>query len=203
MLTKVGYSNVTTPTPMVTDTNFHHVAVTKTGSAVTFYVDGLAQTVGAYDPGFVFNGTSAIGARGTDYATSFLGTIDEVSVYNRALSGSEVQSIYNAGSNGKCVVTVTSLCVTPPVGLVGWWPGEGNAFDVVGGNNAFQTNGITYAPGEVGEAFVFDGTTSSITVPGSASLNVQNLTIETWIFPPTSASAGRFLNMRMRPGRVH
>ena len=102
ILTKVGYSYVAS-TMAVTDTNnFHHVAVTKTGSTVAFYLDGVAESVGAYDPGFVFNGPAAIGARGGDFVGSFFGAIDEVAVYNRALSASEIQSIYNAGTAGKC-----------------------------------------------------------------------------------------------------
>jgi len=32
----------------------------------------------------------------------FHGMIDEVSIYNRALSASEIQSVYYAGSSGKC-----------------------------------------------------------------------------------------------------
>ena len=36
------------------------------------------------------------------YPRFYLGKIDEVSMYNRALSGDEVFSIYDAGSNGKC-----------------------------------------------------------------------------------------------------
>ena len=32
----------------------------------------------------------------------FIGAIDEVSFYNRALSGPEIQAIYNAGVTGKC-----------------------------------------------------------------------------------------------------
>ena len=31
------------------------------------------------------------------------GLMDELSIYNRALSQSEIQAIYNAGSGGKCV----------------------------------------------------------------------------------------------------
>jgi len=73
LLGKIGYSSVS-PSFAVTDTNqFHHVAVTKTGSTVVFYLDGLAQAVGPYDPGFVFDGPGgfmAIGARGHDLVGS-------------------------------------------------------------------------------------------------------------------------------------
>jgi hypothetical protein len=40
-----------------------------------------------------------------------IGGLDEVSVYNRALSASEIQAIYGAGSAGKCTTTTPS----PPV----------------------------------------------------------------------------------------
>ena len=51
---------------------------------------------------FNFDTDIAIGARGDTLANSFLGSIDELSVYNRALSQSEIQGIYNAGSGSKC-----------------------------------------------------------------------------------------------------
>jgi len=86
----------------ITDTSFHHVAVTKTGGSVVFYVDGIAYPAPSYDPGFSFTSQAAIGARGDNSGNSFLGLIDEVAVFNRALAASEIQSIYNAGSSGKC-----------------------------------------------------------------------------------------------------
>src|SRR4030095_4580384 len=99
IFTKVGYSDVYS-SRSITDTNFHHVAVTKSGSPVILYLDGFAEAVGPYDPGFVFDGPMAIGARGGDLFNSFLGLIDEMSIYNRALSNAEVQAIYYAASAG-------------------------------------------------------------------------------------------------------
>src|SRR5207249_3535179 len=32
-------------------------------------------------------------------------------------------------------------CAPPPAGLVSWWPGDGNADDIVGGNNGSLQNG--------------------------------------------------------------
>jgi hypothetical protein len=48
----------------------------------------------------------------------FNGLIDEVSFFNRALSGAEIQSIYNAGSAGKCIVP---FITSQPRGQVGYW----------------------------------------------------------------------------------
>jgi hypothetical protein len=48
----------------------------------------------------------------------YKGVIDELSVYSRALTASEVQSIYAAGSAGKCKPTST-LAMSPGAGLAG------------------------------------------------------------------------------------
>ncbi|MBI3853371.1 MAG: immunoglobulin domain-containing protein [Verrucomicrobia bacterium] len=100
-LSKVGISQVTSGA-QVTDTNFHHVAVTKTGNTVVFYVDGAAFAAAAFASVFSFTSGAAIGALGGNSANSFLGLIDEIDVFNRALSASEVLAIYNAGATGKC-----------------------------------------------------------------------------------------------------
>jgi len=81
MLTQVGVGNVTSPT-LITDLNFHHVAVTKSGSTVIFYVDGVAQAPVTYNPSFTFNTPAAIGAQGNDLTSGFIGVIDELAVYN-------------------------------------------------------------------------------------------------------------------------
>ena len=47
-------------------------------------------------------------------------------------------------------------CASPPAGLVAWWPGNGNADDIVGGNNGTLTNGAGFINGEVGQAFNFN-----------------------------------------------
>src|SRR5215510_3027752 len=51
------------------------------------------------------------------------------------------------------VVVAAPTCVPPPSGLVGWWPGDGNANDIVGGDNGTLQGCATFAPGEVGLAF--------------------------------------------------
>jgi len=96
VLTKTGI-NDTKPDIMITDTSFHHVAVTKSGSTVVFYVDGTAYSAPAYNPGFEFLTVAAIGARGDNLDNSFVGLIDEVAVYNRALSPAEIREDFEAG----------------------------------------------------------------------------------------------------------
>src|SRR5207244_2278071 len=82
-LSRVGISEVLGQS--ITDMIFHHVAVTKNGTSVVFYLDGVAYTAPAFSDTFTFSSPPAIGARGDTLQNSFIGLIDEVSVYNRAL----------------------------------------------------------------------------------------------------------------------
>src|SRR5205807_7504908 len=84
-LTRVDIDNVAT-TVAVTDTNLHHIAVVKTGTSVVFYIDGIPYPAAAYGSSFTFTTPAAIGARGDTLADSFLGMIDEISIYSRSLS---------------------------------------------------------------------------------------------------------------------
>jgi hypothetical protein len=56
-------------------------------------------------------------------------------------------------------------CVNAPAGLVAWWPGDGNALDIVGGNNGTPVGGVTFTNGEVGQAFSFDGSSGYVALP--------------------------------------
>jgi hypothetical protein len=126
VLDKLFYNEMPMANRVVTGTNWHHVAVTKSASTVMFYCDGVAYPAPApYDPGFTFTTFPLVGVRGSDYLASFLGTIDEVSIYNRALSGSEIRAIHGAGSSAKCPGRVApsilsrSVNQTAPLGASG------------------------------------------------------------------------------------
>ena len=73
-------------------------------------------------------------------------------------------------------------CVEPPSQLVSWWPGDGDADDIVGDNQGTLHNGVTFAVGVVGQAFSFDGVDDFVSVPHEASQNIREaLTIDAWI----------------------
>jgi hypothetical protein len=104
----VGQSLITAP---ITPGVWHHVVATRDSSdAIKLYVDGIS--VGSV----VRQATKAQSTSESQFALGlwtdqnseyFSGLIDEASAYNRALDASEVQAIFNAGSDGKC------LSVTP------------------------------------------------------------------------------------------
>jgi Concanavalin A-like lectin/glucanases superfamily/Carboxypeptidase regulatory-like domain len=118
----------------------------------------------------------------------FDGGIDEISIYDRTLSVSEIQTIFNAGTVGKCKPTAT----VSPSGQVGWWSGDGSANDMAGTNNGTLQSGAGFAVGKVGQAFQFDNTANqAVSVPDSAALDLTNaVTIETWVSPQQVGGAG-------------
>ncbi len=72
-------------------------------------------------------------------------------------------------------------CRTAPSNQVGWWPGDGNANDIVGGNHGTLSRGATFTPGVVGQAFSFNGSGAMVSIPDSPLLNIrQNLTVASW-----------------------
>ena len=120
--------------PTITDTNFHHVAVAKAGSSITFYLDGVAYPVSNYTTTFSFTTSLTIGCN-SDGSSGFLGTIDELSVYNRSLSTTEIQTIYSSASGGKCVTPFPAFVVTPPASQTA----------TVGSSATFSSGGWRYA----------------------------------------------------------
>ncbi len=63
--------------PSITDTNWHHVALTMTNGTVIFYLDGVASAPSTYNVTFTFTGGPAIGFRPDNKDNSFYGAIDE------------------------------------------------------------------------------------------------------------------------------
>jgi Concanavalin A-like lectin/glucanases superfamily len=74
-------------------------------------------------------------------------------------------------------------CTPPPAGLVSWWPGNGNANDIIGGNNGVLRNGATFASGLVDQAFSFDGVDDFVAVPSSTDFDIQRVTLDAWVRP--------------------
>jgi Concanavalin A-like lectin/glucanases superfamily/Immunoglobulin domain/Immunoglobulin I-set domain/Cohesin domain len=106
---------------LITDTNWHHVAVTRAGTNVWFYVDGVGEQVYYAYGGtpFTFAGYNfSIGAFGDTGGNGFLGGLDEVGVYNRVLSSNEIVAIYQAGNAGKCGVLAAPVITTQPVSQI-------------------------------------------------------------------------------------
>ena len=113
VFSRMGVASVSASASIV-DTNFHHVAVTKSFSSVVFYVDGVASSSASFGSVFTFTSAVALGARADNTDNGFFGKLDELAIYNRALSGTEIQALYNAGSAGKCAANLAPFIVAQP-----------------------------------------------------------------------------------------
>ena len=72
-------------------------------------------------------------------------------------------------------------CVTPPEGLVSWWPADGNGNDTVGGQTATAYDGATFAPAMVDDGFKMSNRAAGFQAMDSPSWHLQQLTIDAWV----------------------
>ena len=112
---------------------WHHVVGTVNDSSVAIYVDSVLKASTAITGAIVYNsGNLSIGNFvDTPASFSFNGSIDEVRIYNRTLSSTEITEIYKSGLLRNASINNT--------GLVSWWDFEQatgtNLVDQVGLNN--------------------------------------------------------------------
>jgi hypothetical protein len=88
------------PGPSVTMNNWHHAAIRRMNGVISLFVDGTkydSTTTIPYPPGSPNQFT--VGREGAGGPNPFAGKIDEVAVYNRALSNAEITQLYNSSCN--------------------------------------------------------------------------------------------------------
>jgi len=163
-----------------------HVAMTYSASSSTLaiYVNGIQESTGTAN-GSTITTTEPVffgnQPRVSPYWWSYnpFGRLDEVDLFGRALSATEIKAIYDAGAAGK----YNPNCITPSTNIVAWWPAETNSYDIAGTNFAYPFNGPSYAAGAVRSAFSFDGTNDYFVASNAPALNPTNaLTLESWVY---------------------
>jgi hypothetical protein len=179
---------------VVNDDQWHFGAVVVNDAASKIYVDGIPDT--AFSLGVLpIEATSPnIGAwtsGGTDCASGNMnGTIDEVKIYNRALTAAEIASLYNGTKSYHIELyttpTLGGLNDTPEPegssdGLVGYWKMNTNADDSSDYGNDGTLNEVENATGRWNQAYEFDGEDDYITT--NFDRNAYNFTWSTWIYP--------------------
>ena len=159
-----GPSTVLSQGVDIADSKWHHAVVLRSGSLYRLYVDGVlvgerSGSITSYSKFNVGNTTS-----NTEY---FNGFIDEVRVYGRALSVSEISEIHNE-------LVVRSAA---------YWNFDnyqgGDVADLSGGNNLGQLSGSPRAvPGKFGLGLFMDGADNNnlghVNVASSDDLVVVN-----------------------------
>jgi len=85
---------------------FHHVAMTYDGERLRLYVDGGFQAQ-RLAPGRIDYSDKRLGVgghafRGYPYDRTLIGEVDELEIFDRVLSPSEIWTVYQSGTAGKC-----------------------------------------------------------------------------------------------------
>ena len=113
---------------------------------------------------------------------SFNGLIDDIAIYNRALTEQEIQNLYTGTTPPPCVSLPSNL----QQGLVGYWPFCGNANDESGNGKDGAVNGATLTEdrfGNANAAYGFDGVDDIIPIPFQTIQMNSNYSISAWIQP--------------------
>jgi PKD repeat protein len=109
-------------TTMVSVSTWYHIAAVRGSNFTQLYVNGqlerqtnvtFPQNYGDYP---LYFGSSGLAI----WDRKFSGILDEVSLYNRALSSNDIASIYAAGAAGKCKVPVITSQPQSQAVLPGW-----------------------------------------------------------------------------------
>lgn len=184
------------------DTNWHQLAFVLPAGASTFsqvlmYLDGTLQAETAVNNQTINttlgSDNAAIGAipltsQANDCITEMLGSLDDVRLYNTALTATEIKQLYAMGvstMNSSKPISKGSLSSS----LVGHWTFDGakmvpNVRDSSTIGNHGNLNGqsaTTTRPGKIGQALFFDGVDDVVIVPENDNLDLTgDFTIATW-----------------------
>ena len=146
---------------------WHHFAYTYDGTTQQLYLDGAsagsaaATTAIAYDTHPLLLGADIDNEALISF---FPGRIDEVTMYNRVLPPAEVQTVFGAGTFGKCYVAA------PAPTIAGFTPGSGviGTSVVITGTDFTAVSAVKFN----GTAAAFTGNTATqitATVPAAAT----------------------------------
>jgi hypothetical protein len=118
----------------------------------------------------------------------FNGHIDDIGIWNRALTQQEITNLYNASlpNTSIPIFNCPGAFMSPQLasGLVGWWPFCGDADDESGNGNNGTVNGATLTSDRFGNgnsAYEFDGVDDLIEALGSNNYISDTLSISLWM----------------------
>ena len=168
------------------------VCFTWNGTAYKIYINGVEDASGGDGTmGGALRNDWNIGKAINGTISSFNGLMDDVRIYNRALSASEMKQLYKLPQTVSPNVSPINDLTN---GLVGYWTFDGqdmlsNIRDRSGNSNNAVLVGSTatstfQASGVHGQAIRFDGATTYATAPDSSTLDQDgSFSVSLWIRP--------------------
>lgn len=134
-----------TSTTTVTDDKWHCVTGVKDSNRMRIYVDGVHENnIAMPSSADISNSAKLVIGRANEVGGwGFNGLIDDVRIYNRALSAGEIAELYREWSDGKAFVPYPingATGVNPDI-VLNWFPGkEAASHDVYFGTNYSDVN---------------------------------------------------------------
>ena len=179
--------NVINNTQAQTQNTWYNIIVTRSGTSMKYYINGLLyQTVITTVINNISNTSDLVIGSVITPLTGVLqshdGKIDDIGMWNRAITQQEITAMYNGINYSDTCNAVSGSLIN---GLVAYYPFCGNANDHSGNSNNGVVNGATLTTdrfGSVNSAYSFNGTSNFIKVLDNDSLDLtQNLTLSAWI----------------------
>jgi len=165
----------------LTANQWNHVVFTVTSAgAYSIYVDNGTPTTGTGLTGLSSstNNTLNIGRWISGASRYWGGKLDQVRIFSKALSSSEVSTLY---AEEACVYTCTTDTVDLPITNVAYYKLDNSAEDETTNANDGTWNGTEqYAFGRYGQAAVFNGSSSYIQADGIFSSSPSAMSASVW-----------------------
>lgn len=159
--------DVAVSTTSVNDGNWHHVVgVYRPSGNTTIYVDGApaegsiaGSPIGVNTAPFLIGGTTT----GSTPTANFTGLVDDVQIYNRALTDAEIDILF---INPGVEITTTPVIVVPPQ----------NLSVPVGATATFTVTAVSTFPGN--GPLMYQWLRSGTNLPGAASSNLTLVNLQ-------------------------
>jgi hypothetical protein len=170
-------------TQLQLDYTWYNIIVTRSGTSLKYYIDGVLfqSTTTSIVHNISNSNNLVIGSVITPFSgvlQSHDGKIDDIGIWNRALTQQEITNMYNGVNYSDTCNAVSGSLVN---GLVAYYPFCGNANDQSGNGLNGVVNGAILTTDRFGNsnsAYHFDGFDDVI----SANVNLpQNVTVSCWI----------------------
>ncbi|HEY5232223.1 MAG TPA: S8 family serine peptidase [Verrucomicrobiae bacterium] len=140
-----------------------HLAATYDGTSLKIFVNGILEGQAAYNQG-IFPGTDPLGigvinggVSEGQYTSPFSGHIDETSIYQRALSASEIQAIYQDMTKGKFDANVFNTSPAQSLAEAQVSVNGRTSGTLYGNNTNWQTKTITFTATQNGTPLQISG----------------------------------------------
>ena len=184
---------------------WHMITGTVSGNKAKFYIDGKLAAENTLTTNFKCNtsdpltiGMHYYNGCPSNWAYAYYGKIDDLSIFNRALSAEEIAELHDF--NGDYQISAQNTTASTynnnnddnlpnnlKRGLVAYYPFDGNANDMSGNGHHGTVNGnvkpTTGRKNDPNGAYQFPGQAMNyISVANSADLNNNSFTINAWVY---------------------